>query len=225
MRIVVGEHNRDVNAQLRSILAGDGHTVSFALDGVETLWLIQSERPDLIIIDWMLPVTGGLQVCKKVRASPDISTTPIIMLVDDSPLIEEIKELNVPVNDYLSKPVNPEKLLSLVRSTQSRSTALSSGRILMMGPIKLDPDRWTVTVDDNPVELTVKEFRLLQELLEAGGRVVPREALLERVWGYRQELDLNTRTIDVHIGRLRGKLGSAGRLIRTVRNIGYRIET
>ena len=225
MRIVVGEHNRDVIARLRSLLGQEGHTVSLAMDGVETLWLIQSERPELIIIDWMIPVTGGIQVCKKVRASPDVASTPIIMLVDESPLIEDMKEMNVPVNGYLSKPVDADKLLEMVNSMTTGAVRAPAGRSLGFGPIKLDPERWTVTVDDEPVELTVKEFRLLQELLEAGGRVVPRDALLERVWGYSQELDLNTRTIDVHIGRLRAKLGRAGRLIRTVRNIGYRIET
>lgn len=225
MRIVVGEHNRDVNGLLRTVLTREGHAVSFALDGVETLWQIQTEHPDVVLLDWMIPITGGLQVCRKVRETPDIAATPIIMLVDDSPLTEDMKEMNVQVEDYLAKPFNADELLHHLNLVRSRSRATPTRRLLTAGPIEMDPDRWTVRIDGEVVHLTIKEFRLLQELIEAAGRVLTREILLERIWGYAQQLELNTRTVDVHIGRLRNKLGDAAPVIRTVRNIGYRVDS
>jgi len=181
-------------------------------------------NPELIIVDKAAPQSGGIEFCKSVRKEPAISRTPIIMLGATGNITERIEALDAGANEYLVTPFQMEDLLMSIKVLIHRGNLDTSSRIMSLGNIKMDLDSWIVTIAEKPVKLTTKEFRLLQELMEAKGRVLSRDFLLRRVWGLDKELDIQTRTVDIHMSRLRSKLGAASESIITVRNIGYRVD-
>lgn len=222
--MLIAEHDQELNLLIEPVLRHEGYEVSLAREGREVLRLIREERPDFIILDRMIPSMGGIQICKNIRKEPALSETPIIMLGANGDASERILAFNVGADDYLMRPFDMEELLARIKAMYRRQKPGKDLKILKAGPIEIDLGRWVTSVNNISVTLTVKEFRLLQELLEAKGRVLSRDILLERVWGHEKEYDLNTRTVDVHIGRLRNKLGRAGGYIITVRNVGYRVD-
>lgn len=176
-------------------------------------------RPDLILLDIMLPEEDGLEILRKIRESdPDM---PVIMLTAKDSEFDKVTGLDMGADDYIAKPFGMTELVSRVRAVLRRSKRGSENiRIYNMGDLTVDTGRHTVSVSDKSVSLSFKEFALLETLLGAEGKVLSREELFARVWGdYYGE----SRTLDVHIRNLRKKLGSAGKYIKTVKNIGYRI--
>lgn len=209
---------------LEAALGKSGFEVLLATTSAEALQLINLERPAYIILDSMLQETGGLRLCKIIRASPEMLGTRIIMIGETGDMAERIRALDAGADDYLARPVVIEELLARIATLQGHQSKTQASRILQAGTIKMVPEEWAVYVEGNPVDLTEKEYRLLHELMQVKGRVLTRESLLERVWGHQKGFNLETRTVDVHMSRLRNKLGRSANNIVTVRNIGYRIN-
>lgn len=204
----------------------EGFRVSYALDGLSALKLIQETAPALVVLDLMLPKLDGLEVCKRVRASSDV---PIIMLTARSEDIDKIVGLELGADDYLTKPFNPRELVARIkailrraekRQTPSPSTT-TSAQPLMMGNLQIDPQARTVKVNQQTIDLRMKEFDLLLLLMENKGVVFTREKLLDVVWGY--SFAGETRTVDVHIAHLRHKLKGMNANIETVWGVGYKL--
>lgn len=194
-------------------------------DDDEMLTSIHAEKPDLLILDAALPGSGAMAACRRLREDPDTAALPIIMVTENDNRTERIEALETGADDCVTKPLDVDMLMAHIKAIARRALqVLSPGKRLRAGPIDMDLDRWTVTVSGAAIELTKKEFRLLQVLLEAKGRALTRDFLLQKAWSHATIHGLDTRTVDVHIGRLRRKLGNAGRYIITVRNVGFRFD-
>ena len=221
--ILVAEDERDLNNLVRRHLEDEGHRVVQAFDGPSAVLAVQRERPDLVILDWMLPRLDGLEVCRRVRRE---SIVPILMLTARSEEIDRVLGLEVGADDYLTKPFSIRELLARVRAMLRRVELLSGGQaepappVLAAGPLRVDLAQHVASVDGRPLELTPKEFDLLALLVRNPGRAFGRDYLLEKVWGY--EYGGFDRTVDTHVLRLRKKLGPIGERIETVWGIGYR---
>ncbi|MCC6803847.1 MAG: response regulator transcription factor [Anaerolineae bacterium] len=203
-------------------LEQDGYKTSSATDGKNALQKILHEKPNLIVLDLMLPEVDGWEVCRRVRAESDV---PIIMLTARSDDIDRIVGLELGADDYLTKPFNPRELVARVRAILRRTgrPAASSDATLTIGNLVIHPDRRLVLVDGAEIDLRMKEFDLLMTLATNPGMVFTREKLLDVVWGY--DFAGETRTVDVHIAHLRHKLKAMRAKIDTVWGVGYRLDT
>lgn len=181
---------------------------------------LDERTPDLILLDIMLPDEDGLEVAAKLRRRPETKKIPIIMVTAKTTEIDKVKGLDAGADDYLTKPFGVMELIARVKALLRRTMDVE--KFLSLGDIFLDDERHSVYVKDKPCSLTYKEYELLKLLLHNAGIVVPREVILERVWGI--DFEGESRTLDMHIRTLRQKLGEAGSMIRTVRNVGYRID-
>lgn len=193
-------------------------------DDDEMLRSLNSEHTDLLILDASLPEAGGIELCRRLRENPATATLPIIMVTSKGDSSQKIEALEMGADDCVTQPLQIGELVAHIKAVSRRAHPDAAGARLRAGPIDMDLDRWTLQVSGTPVELTKKEFRLLQVLLEAKGRALTRDFLLQEVWSHGTIHGLDTRTVDVHIGRLRRKLGAAGRFIITVRNVGFRFD-
>lgn len=181
---------------------------------------LEERLPDLILLDVMLPDEDGLEIVAKLRRRPETKKLPIIMVTAKSTEIDKVKGLDVGADDYLTKPFGVMELIARVKAVLRRT--MEEDKFLTLGDIFLDDEKHMVYVKDVPCSLTFKEYELLKLLLHNAGIVVTREIILERVWGI--DFEGESRTLDMHIRTLRQKLGEAGSMIRTVRNVGYMIE-
>ena len=222
--ILVAEDERDLNSLVRRHLEDEGHRVLQTFDGPTTLLAAAQERPDLIILDWMLPRLDGLEVCRRLRRD---SIVPILMLTARSEEVDRVLGLEVGADDYLTKPFSLRELLARVRALLRRveldreaGAAETTQPVLTAGPLRVDVAEHAVSVAGRLVELTPKEFDLLALLVRHPGRAFARDYLMEQVWGY--EAGGSDRTVDTHVLRLRKKLGPVGERIETVWGIGYR---
>lgn len=224
-RILAVEDERDIAALVAYHLAREGYRVRTAESGQEALQAMSTERPDLVVLDLMLPGFSGYEVLSEMRRRPELSDVPVIILTARRDEADRIKGLELGADDYLTKPFSPRELVlrvgAVLRRAQSAPVA-GSGRTLRGGSIAVDLNAMTVTVDDAPVDLTPTEFRLLVALLERRGRVQDRQQLLEAAWDVHARIE--TRTVDMHVQRLRSKLGAGGEWIETVRGFGYRFR-
>ncbi len=195
------------------------HVEGFGSAG-EFFRAMEKQLPDLILLDIMLPDEDGLSIVRKLRADRETVLVPIIMVTAKTTEIDKVKGLDIGADDYLTKPFGVMELISRVKAMLRRSGAgEEKERLLKAGVIVLDRERHTVTVDGRPVELTYKEYELLKLLLTNTGIVTTREVILDRIWG--TDFEGESRTLDMHIKTLRQKLGEAGGMIKTVRNVGY----
>jgi two-component system response regulator RegX3 len=209
-------------------LKREGFRVQVARDGAEALDLFDAVRPDLVLLDVMLPKVSGIDVCRELRRR---SQVPIIMVTAKGSEIDTVVGLEVGADDYVTKPYRLRELVARMRAVLRRrsndvATASSSGEALEVGDVRLDPERHEVEVRGLPVRLPLKEFELLEILLANAGRVLPRETLIDRVWGADYVGD--TKTLDVHIKRLRTKVEddpSTPSRIVTIRGLGYKYDT
>ena len=195
-----------------------------ARDDDEMLRSLRSDQPDLLILDASLPPIGGIVLCRRLRENPATAGLPIIMVTSEDDSSQKIEALEMGADDCVAKPLQVGELVAHIRAISRRTHPDAPGGRLRAGPIDMDLERWTLQVSGMPVELTKKEFRLLQVLLESKGRALTRDFLLQEVWSHGTIHGLDTRTVDVHIGRLRRKLGAAGGYIITVRNVGFRFD-
>ena len=205
-------------------LVQDGYEVYKAKDGEEGLTTAHEILPDLILLDWMIPKMSGPDVCRKIRKSQDIKETPIIMISAKSEEQDKVFGLDLGVDDYISKPYSIKELLARVRAAIRRPIAVTANDKLQVGSIVMNLNSYKVMINDIDIHLGPTEYKLLLELMKNAGRVISRDQLLDRVWGV--TADIESRTVDVHIGRLRKALSVASdqNLIRTVRSFGYSLN-
>lgn len=205
-------------------LEKEGYQITSETDGLIAYQRIMREKPQLVVLDLMLPGMDGLEICKRVRATSEI---PIIMLTARNDDIDKIVGLELGADDYLTKPFNPRELVARVKAILRRfdrkSAPEASTNAIQLGNLRIDPDRRAVVIDSVSVDLRMKEFDLLLLLVKNPGRVFSREKLLEIVWGY--DFAGETRTVDVHIAHLRHKLQNMTPTIDTVWGVGYKLET
>lgn len=224
-RVLVVDDEADIVALVTYHLVKAGYRVSTASSGTEALEAARRERPALIVLDLMLPGISGYEVIEQVRAGDDTRNIAVLMLTARRDESDRIQGLSLGADDYLTKPFSPQELVLRVGAILRRLGAggSSGGDALVIGPLSIDRASHLVHVDGEPVELTPTEFKLLLTLAERRGRVQARAHLLESVW--EAAPDIQTRTVDMHVQRLRAKLGVAGDLIETVRGFGYRIRS
>jgi DNA-binding response OmpR family regulator len=224
VRVLVVEDEQDIAGLIRHTLERGGEMdVEIVPSGDAALKAVSEHAPDLILLDLNLPVLGGLEVCRLLRTRPNTARVPIIMLTARTSESDRVTGLDAGADDYVTKPFSLRELAARVRAVLRRGRpeateaepAIYRGRHLVA-----DFDAVLVEVDGEAVKLTRREFELLKYLVDNRNRVLSRDRLLERVWGYDRLIE--TRSVDVHIGRLRGKLGAAGRQIETVVGLGYR---
>ncbi|KPK65123.1 MAG: ArsR family transcriptional regulator [Gemmatimonas sp. SG8_38_2] len=227
-RILVVEDESDIAALVAYQLTHAGYQVVTASNGTQAMRVLESDPPDLVVLDLMLPGISGPEILQSLRSRKETRDTPVIILTARGEEEDRLHGFELGADDYMSKPFSPKELVLRARAVLRRSALDDSGRgrgrgrVLRAGPLKVDVEANRVTVDSSDIELTPKEFQLLVCLLERRGRTQSRRVLLETVWDTTAEIE--TRTVDMHIGRLRSKLGAAGELIETVRGFGYRFH-
>jgi len=223
MKVVIVEDEKDLAELLAFNLQKEGWQTMVALDGKSGLELVTAERPDLVILDLMLPELTGIEVCKQLRRQERTAAIPVIMVTAKGEEIDRVVGFEVGADDYLVKPFSTRELLLRIKAILRRTaTPAAEETIIRHGLLSIDAERHRVTVRDEEIALTLTEFKLLITLAGRPGRMQSRERLLQDVWGYSSDAD--TRTVDTHITRLRSKLGEAGEMIRTVRGYGYKLE-
>ncbi len=202
----------------------EGYEVRSTPDGDEALMLAAEDVPDLIILDWMIEGTSGIEVCRRLRRDKSTAHVPIIMLTAREAEDDRIRGLDTGADDYVTKPFSPRELLARVSAVLRRIRPVLAGESLEVGDIRLDPVAHRVTRKGNPLQLGPTEYRLLKFFMESPGRVFSRGQLLDGVWGTASDIEL--RTVDVHIRRLRKALEVDGAKdpVRTVRSAGYAFE-
>ncbi|MEJ2215725.1 MAG: response regulator transcription factor [Gemmatimonadota bacterium] len=224
-QVLVVEDERDIAALVAYHLTREGYSVRTVSNGSDALEAVAAQRPDLVVLDLMLPEWSGYDILKEVRRRPELADVPVVVLTARREEADRIKGLELGADDYVTKPFSPQELVlrigAVLRRVQAPSVA-GSGRVLRGGPVVMDLSAMQVSVDGSPVDLTPTEFRLLVALLERRGRVQSRKQLLQAAWDI--HVDIETRTVDMHVQRLRTKLGEAGSYIETVRGFGYRFR-
>ncbi|MEM6278614.1 MAG: response regulator transcription factor [Verrucomicrobiota bacterium] len=219
--ILIVDDEEDIRELIAiNLMREEKYTLLEAVNGLEALHLAKTKRPDLIILDLMLPEMDGLTVHKNLREDPRTVNTPVIMLTARGRLEEKIQGLEMGADDYLSKPFSPKELILRVRNLLRRTNQNQGGSLIESGPFSLDKNALKLHLEGEEIELTATEFKLLLSLIESPGITQERGDLLKKVWGYSDMIQ--TRTLDTHIKRLREKLGDNGNSIETVRGVGYR---
>ena len=224
-RILVVDDEPDIVALVAYHLAKTNYRVSTASNGTDALSIARQERPSLLVLDLMLPGMSGFDVLQHIRADENTKHIAVLMLTARKEEQDRIRGLSLGADDYLTKPFSPQELVLRVGAILRRTTGSSESPadLLQIGPIRIDRSAHRVAIQDEEVELTPTEYKLLITLAERRGRVQARGHLLETVW--EAAPDIQTRTVDMHIQRLRTKLGDAGDLIETVRGFGYRMRS
>ncbi|MCP5056636.1 MAG: response regulator [bacterium] len=222
-RVLIVDDEPDLLELVRFHLAQAGYDVAVSQSGRDGLEQVRRSPPDLLILDLMLPDLPGTEVCRKIRADPQLAGLPILMLTAKSEEVDRVVGFELGADDYVAKPFSPRELTLRVGAILRRVhlEAANEGSMGRDG-LHLDPERHRCEVDGQDVELTAKEFRLLATLMRRPGRVMSRQFLLDEAWG--TDITVTERTIDTHLKRLREKLGPAGELIETVRGVGYRFS-
>ena len=224
-KILIVEDEKDIRDLVELHLQKAGFQTSAAADGEAAFRLIQRNRPDLIVLDLMLPEMDGKELAKILKARDDTKSIPIVMLTAKSEEVDRIVGFELGADDYIPKPFSPRELVLRVQAVLKRTgekTAPAKPELLKIGELEIDESNFEIRLKGKPVELTKIEFSLLAELVKAKGRLKTREALLEKVWGFDSYGD--SRTIDTHLSRLRQKLGKIGERIETIRGVGYRFQ-
>lgn len=222
-RILIADDEEDVLNLVAMSLGGAGFNVSKTEDGPSAIAAARAESPALIVLDLMMPGMTGLEVCKTLKNDSRTTEIPIILLTAKNSEVDRILAFELGADDYVTKPFSPRELVLRVQAILRRRIKPGSDETLLRaGDIRIDLDRHQVYVGSGEVELTAMEFKLLAALMERRGRVQSRDALLGSVWGIDREIE--PRTVDTHLRRLREKLGRAGEQIHTVRGFGYRLD-
>lgn len=226
MKILLVDDEKDIVEFLQYNLLQEGFDVITAFNGIEALKKL-SENPDLVILDIMMPQLNGYDVCKKIRSLPEYRQTPVIFLTAKSSEVDEIRGLEIGANDFIQKPISPKKLVARVKANLRRDVKKSEEKViptyLTVGPLIIDRNKYIVSIDGREKIFPRKEFELLFYLANNPGKVCDRDTLLKDVWGL--DVYVVDRTIDVHIRKIREKLGKHSDLIETVKGIGYKFKT
>lgn len=223
-RLLLVEDDLALSELLEFRFQSEGYDVIQTGDGDEALLLAAENAPDVIVLDWMIEGTSGLEVCRRLRRDKGTANVPIIMLTARETEDDRIRGLETGADDYLTKPFSPRELVARVGAIIRRVRPALAGEVLQVGEFSLDTDRYKVMRGERPVALGPTEFRMMKHFMEHPGRVFSREQLLNAVWGVDSEIEL--RTVDVHIRRLRKAINVDGEpdFIRTVRSAGYSLD-
>jgi two-component system phosphate regulon response regulator PhoB len=220
-RILVIEDEKDIQDVLEYNLRQAGHKVNLASTGQDGLRLAREKKPDLVLLDLMLPDISGTDVCKAMKQDATLRDVQVVILTAKGEEIDRVVGFEIGADDYVVKPFSVRELVLRIQAILRRTAADSEQQpIIQFGTLKVDREAHRVWVDAKEIDLTALEFRLLVTLHDRKNRVQTRDALLQDVWGI--EADITTRTVDTHVKRLREKLGAAGEYIETVRGVGYR---
>lgn len=217
--IYVVEDDKNIREIEKIALQNSGHTVEEFECAKDFFEELKSRKPDLLILDIMLPDADGLEVVRAIRADAAVNRLPIIMVTAKTTEIDKVKGLDMGADDYLTKPFGVMELISRVKALLRRTDKEVTEKLLTIGKVRLNDEKHCVTVDDVVCELTYKEYELLKVLMTNAGGVSTREEILDKVWG--TDFEGESRTLDMHIKTLRHKLGESGSMIKTVRNVGY----
>lgn len=222
--IMVVEDEEALFALLEYNLRREGFSPRVIPDGDEAMMAIEEERPDLVLLDWMLPGLSGIEICRRIRTKPDLRDMPVIMMTARGDEADRIRGLDTGADDYLSKPFSIPEMIARVRALLRRARPTISSVVATYGDLSLDRETRRVHRSGREIHLGPTEFRLLDCLLQRPGRVYSREQLLDLVWG--RDVYVEIRTVDVHVGRLRKALNRRGEKdpIRTVRAAGYALD-
>ncbi|KIN72464.1 Phosphate regulon transcriptional regulatory protein PhoB [Sulfitobacter guttiformis KCTC 32187] len=221
MQVLLVEDEPAQREVLAYNLEAEGYVVRQACDGEEAMMLIDEAAPDLIILDWMMPLLSGIEVCRRIKTRTETRDIPVIMLSARSEEVDAVRGLDTGADDYVVKPYNLRELMARVRTQMRRARPAASGTVLDFEDISLNSETHRVLRGGQEVKLGPTEYRLLVTFMEKPGRVFSRDQLLDLVWG--RDIYVDTRTVDVHIARLRKVLtaNSGADPIRTVRGTGY----
>lgn len=216
--ILIAEDDRAVREAVERAIRFEGYDVITARDGSEALQRVLNERPDLVVLDVMMPIVDGLEACKRLRAAGN--DVPVLMLTARTEVSDRVAGLDAGADDYLAKPFALEELLARMRALLRRSSGLN-GDVYRVGDLTLDPDARSVSRSGTEIPLTKTEFDLLELLMQNAGVVLSRERIYEHIWGY--DFETTSNSLDVYIGYLRRKTEDGGRprLVHTVRGVGY----
>ena len=224
-KILLVDDEKDIVEFLQYNLIQEGFDVITAFDGVEALDKVK-EKPDLIILDVMMPKMDGYEVCLRLRENKDHENIPVIFLTAKSSEVDEIKGLDLGADDFIQKPVSPKKIVARVKSNLRKAEAIAgeTGNIVLKaGPLEIDREKYQILIDGEVTVFPKKEFEILSYLAAHPGKVFPREKILSDVWG--SDVYVVERTIDVHVRKIREKLGDHSRIIETIKGVGYRFRT
>ena len=222
VHIYIVEDDKNIREIEMFALKNSGYAVEEFENAKSFFSRITEKVPDLVLLDIMLPDMDGLEIVKKLRSRPDTVRIPIILVTAKTTELDKVKGLDIGADDYLTKPFGVMELISRVKALLRRSRALQDDKQLVLGDISLDSERREVHVDGELCELTFKEFELLKLLMVNAGIVLHRDTIMSDVWG--TDYEGESRTLDMHIKTLRQKLGESGNMIKTVRNVGYKME-
>lgn len=222
VHIYIVEDDKNIREIEMFALKNSGYAVE-EFENAKSFFSKTAEKvPDLVLLDIMLPDMDGLEIVEKLRSRPDTVRIPIILVTAKTTELDKVKGLDIGADDYLTKPFGVMELISRVKALLRRSRALQDDKQLVIGDITLDSERREVHVGGELCELTFKEFELLKLLMVNAGIVLHRDTIMSDVWG--TDYEGESRTLDMHIKTLRQKLGEAGNMIKTVRNVGYKME-
>ena len=221
-KILIVEDEKDLVKILKYNLEKEGYRVSAAFDGEAGLSQFRKEKPDLVVLDIMMPRLDGFEVCKIIRRE---SKVPIIMLTAKTEEVDRVLGLELGADDYVTKPYSVREVTARIKAILRRVSGSEEERsFIRAGDLEVDIERYVTKVKGASISLSSKEYEFLKCLISAKGKVLSRDQLLERVWGYDSSLEIDTRTVDQHIARLREKLGSEAKRVVTVKNVGYRLK-
>lgn len=221
-KILIVEDDEDIIEMISYNLEKEGFSISSVLNGEEAVRQVNAWKPDLVILDLMLPRMNGFEVCKTLRGRDGTSHVPIIMLTAKSQEADKIVGLELGADDYVTKPFSPRELVARIKAVLRRSRSLTRENKITAGPLIIDVLKYRVSVSGEAVNLTATEFKMLKYLARRPGEVLSREKILNEVFDYKS--DVYDRTVDTHIKTLRKKLGKARDYIETIRGIGYRFR-
>lgn len=222
-KVLIVEDEQDIRSLVRLYLEKEGYRTCTAMTGPDGLKLVKTEHPDLVILDLMLAGMDGLEVCKRIRADPDTALLPVIMLTAKAEESDVVVGFELGADDYITKPFSPKALVAHVKALFRRlERKPDDSPRLQYGALAMDLARHEVTVADQDIPLTAKEFGLLEHLLRHPGRVLTRDVLLNAVWGY--DYYGTTRTVDVHVRRLKQKIPLLDDAIVSVKSLGYKLK-
>ena len=222
--ILVVEDEKNIWEFIQYNLKREGFHVVRAATGQEGLAAVRQYGPNLIILDLMLPELDGLEVCKTLKQNDKTSHIPIIMVTAKGEEADRVVGLELGADDYVTKPFSPRELNARVKAVLRRSQEKPAVKVLRAGSLEMDSERHVVSLKGKVIGLTSKEYDLLKVLMLSNGRVLTREILLEKVWGYDKSIHIETRTVDVHILQLRKKIKLESKRLVTVKNVGYRFD-
>ncbi len=225
MRILLVDDEKDIVEFLEYNLHQEGFEVISAYDGLEAIEKLR-HKPDLIILDILMPKMDGFETCQKIRSLSEFKNVPVIFLTAKSAEVDEIKGLNLGADDFIRKPISPKKLIARVKSNLRKSDSSSADkrfeREINIGPLLINRENYTVSLEGKLIILPRKEFEILAFLAANPGKVYHRDKILSDVWG--KDIFVVERTVDVHIRKIREKLGKHSNLIETIKGVGYRFK-